>query len=188
MSKIYTKKGDFGNTSNLAGNRKKKCSSEFSLVGTLDELNANLGTIEIWKENYNQADIQQKINQLREEVNEIQSDLFNLSANISCISKSDSKFPFEEKHVIKLEKCIDEMTENLSPLRNFIFPRSQIQVSRSVCRRAERKLVKFAQDNPELYKVQFKYMNRLSDYLFTLDRYYSILMDEKHEDIKFNSK
>ena len=164
--KIYTKKGDKGNTQLLGGSKVKKNHIKLECYGTIDELNAFIGNI-----------YDQKINKSNKEtLKKIQNHLFNLG---SCIAydgkKKNIKLPnITEKNIEMLEKEIDKMDSSLPILTNFILPSglptvSKCHIARTVCRRAERNLVALAQEE-KIDPLQLKYLNRLSDYLFVLAR------------------
>ncbi len=126
------------------------------------------------------------------ELETIQCHLFEIGSCVAANNRS-SHFVFNDSSLIKnLEEQIDRMTEELPELRNFILPggasqtSSYIHLSRAVCRRCERLLIKWInneseEEQPQQDTVMGIYLNRLSDYLFTLARY--ITYKEGHEDI-----
>lgn len=140
--KIYTKTGDKGTPSLFNGLKVKKSNKIIEALGSLDELNAVLGTIEL------------------PQIVEIQKDLMLINASIAGFK---TVIPKAEK----LEKEIDKMERTLPKLKNFILPQGQLHVARAVCRRAERKVVDSGRGQNDI----LKYLNRLSDYLFVLARY-----------------
>jgi cob(I)alamin adenosyltransferase len=77
---------------------------------------------------------------------------------------------FDDRYVMQLEECIDELTIHLSPLTNFILPNNKVHLARTACRMAETKVVKLYSCGL-VEEVIVRYLNRLSDYLFTLGRY-----------------
>lgn len=164
--KIYTKKGDKGETSLIGGTKALKSDLRIEAYGTLDELNSFIGLIR----DFSVDETERKI------LEEIQSQVFIAE----CIYAADSQETLEalpkltETDVLMLEQEIDRMNERLPELKNFILPGghpvvSFCHVARTVCRRAERILVKLDYKNPEAELV-LKYINRLSDYLFVLAR------------------
>jgi cob(I)alamin adenosyltransferase len=165
--KIYTKKGDEGNTQLLGGSRVKKNHVRLECYGTIDELNAFIGNI------YDQ-DI---VSFHKEILLKIQNQLFNLG---SCIAfdggKENMKLPnIKDKNVEMLENAIDKMDSLLPTLKNFILPSglsivSKCHIARTVCRRAERHLVSLSIVE-DIDSIHLKYLNRLSDYLFVLGRF-----------------
>jgi len=165
--KIYTKTGDDGTTGLVGGTRVKKYDARLEAYGTVDELNAAIGLLR----SYDIADNEKKL------LVQIQNKLFNIGSRLASDQKGEeitAGLIIKEEHVKSLEVAIDEYEEHLPPLTEFILPGgdqsvAQCHVVRTVCRRAERRILEFAEDNkvqPEL----IKYINRLSDYLFVLSR------------------
>ena len=161
--KIYTKKGDQGTTSLFGGGLFRKDYIRIEAYGTLDELNAFIGHLR------DMTGSQFPILSL------VQNQLFNLGANLA--TKPGNKMPFPNLHenmITDLEVEIDRMEEGLNPLQNFILPVGHPQISwchvcRTVCRRAERRVVTLANEE-EIDEAAIIYLNRLSDYLFVLAR------------------
>ena len=165
--KIYTKTGDKGDTALFSGGRVPKHHLRVESYGTIDELNSILGVV--------------RATQLSPQTDtwlvELQNQLFHLGADLA--TPMDAKAAWitrvKSEQVEWLEETIDTMTEELEPLSNFILPggtmaAAQLHVARTVCRRAER-LVSALQQNEEINAVSLVYINRLSDWLFTLARY-----------------
>lgn len=169
--KIYTKKGDEGNTQLLGGSMVKKNHIKLECYGTIDELNAFIGNI-----------YDQKISEFHKEILlKIQNQLFNLGSCIAFDGKKESiKLPnVTENNIEMLEKAIDKMDASLPILKNFILPSglstvSKCHIARTICRRAERNLVALGEEE-KINPLHLKYLNRLSDYLFVLARF--ILME-----------
>ena len=169
--KIYTKKGDEGNTQLLGGSMVKKNHIKLECYGTIDELNAFIGNI-----------YDQKISEFQKEILlKIQNQLFNLGSCIAFDGKKESiKLPnVTEQNIEMLEKAIDKMDASLPILKNFILPSglstvSKCHIARTICRRAERNLVALGEEE-KINPLHLKYLNRLSDYLFVLARF--ILME-----------
>ena len=169
--KIYTKKGDEGNTQLLGGSMVKKTHIKLECYGTIDELNAFIGNI-----------YDQKISEFQKEILlKIQNQLFNLGSCIAFDGKKESiKLPnVTENNIEMLEKAIDKMDASLPILKNFILPSglstvSKCHIARTICRRAERNLIALGEEE-EINPLHLKYLNRLSDYLFVLARF--ILME-----------
>ena len=164
--KIYTKRGDTGNTSLIGGTKVPKHHIRIEAYGTVDELNSWMGLIRDQK-------IQKKHKQLLEE---IQDRLFTIGASLaSDPKKSKMKVPdLNEEDVRKLEYEMDIMSDKLPEMRSFILPGGHTTVSychiaRCVCRRAERLTTHLAQKS-FVDPLVIKYLNRLSDYLFILAR------------------
>ena len=176
--KIYTKTGDKGTSSLYTGERRDKDNMIFESLGAIDELNAHLG---LASEHCQQIDGLDK--KVFEQLVEIQARLMDVGSHIATprqtekigAQKKISHTEFEEANVTALESWIDDLDASLPPLTNFILPSgglasSQIHVARTVCRRAERGLVPLLQSG-SIDQVVFTYVNRLSDYLFTLARF-----------------
>ena len=165
--KIYTKTGDDGSTGLVGGTRVKKYDVRLEAYGTVDELNAVIGVIRSYNLPENVAEI----------LVEIQNKLFNIGSRLATDEKGEEftqKLSITEKHISFLEKAIDEMEEELPELTHFILPggdlaAAQCHVARTVCRRAERRILEFA-ENEKVQTEILKYINRLSDYLFVLAR------------------
>ncbi|MDB5282338.1 MAG: putative ATP:cobalamin adenosyltransferase [Bacteroidota bacterium] len=164
--KIYTKTGDIGETSLFGGRRVLKSELRIESYGTVDELNSWIGLL---------RDVQTDAG-LKDLLKEIQDRLFTLGSVLaSDPAKEKLKRPdLHEEDIERLERAIDRMDEQLEPLKNFVLPGGHVFVSychiaRTVCRRAERLCVALNQ-NAELDPLIIKYLNRLSDYLFTLSR------------------
>ncbi|MDA9312326.1 cob(I)yrinic acid a,c-diamide adenosyltransferase [Vicingaceae bacterium] len=164
--KIYTKKGDSGKTSLIGGTRVPKHHLRIESYGTVDELNSYIGLIR--DQNIDKKDIEVLL--------EIQDRLFTIGSHLaSDPGKSKMVLPeLFEKDITFLENEIDRMDDQLEEMRSFILPGGNTVVSyshiaRSVCRRAERVAVHLAEESEVDEKI-ITYLNRLSDYLFTLSR------------------
>ena len=164
--KIYTKTGDIGETSLFGGRRVLKSELRIESYGTVDELNSWIGLV---------RDVTVDAS-AKELLKTIQDRLFTLGSTLAADSeKQAAKVPdLHEEDIEQLERAIDAMDNRLEPLRNFILPGGHVHVSychiaRTVCRRAERLVVALHQTT-ELHPLIIKYLNRLSDYLFTLSR------------------
>ena len=152
--KIYTRTGDEGRTSLFGGKRVAKNDARIEAYGTVDELNSFLGAIP--------------------GLADIQSDLFEIGAHLA--SPGTSKFSgVDPARIEDLERAIDEMERELAPLASFILPGGcaeavQFHIARTVCRRAERRVVALEDETPAT-RSTIAYLNRLSDYLFVAARY-----------------
>ena len=166
--KIYTKTGDKGSTSLLGGERISKADLLLDIYGTIDELNSFIGVAasKISKEGgiYLES---------------IQKTLFALGSLFASNPDDWKKYKIKNDYsseIETLEKEIDRMSDAMPELKNFILPNGEvgsvIHVCRSVCRRGERNVVRYMNLNDESKSDSaLKYLNRLSDYLFTLARY-----------------
>lgn len=176
--KIYTKKGDTGMTSLFGGLRVEKNNLRVATYGSVDELNSLLGVV-----------IAETVNKMLKKILlGIQNDLLDIG---SCLANPDSKpLKYLSSKVEKFENSIDEMTEKLPELHNFILPGGGksgafLHFARSVSRRVERSVVELAQKE-KIDKNILTYFNRLSDLLFTMSRFAN--MQEKQKEIKWNKK
>ena len=182
--KIYTKTGDKGTTSLIGGTKVAKSHLRIEAYGTVDELNSYVG---LCRDLLSDA-------QSRTVLQEIQDRLFTIGSALACDPVKEPKMQIpdlEEKDVALLEKEIDTMNESLPPMKSFILPGghvtvSHIHIARCVCRRAERCCVRLEMEGNELEPVIIKYLNRLSDYLFVLARYASMLL--KSEEIPWKPR
>jgi cob(I)alamin adenosyltransferase len=164
--KIYTRTGDTGETSLYGGERTRKDDPRVDAYGEVDELNAWLGL----------ARASHLDPLLADEIATIQRDLFALGAQLADpadkLAPRVSKAVIDDGHVERLEQLIDRLEDELPPLRRFILAGGSpagaaLQVARTVCRRAERRMVGL---EPPVDPVLVRYVNRLSDLLFVLAR------------------
>ena len=179
--KIYTKTGDKGTTGLFGGGRVAKDSPRIAAYGEVDELNSILGIV---RAETAHASIQSSLTQ-------IQSTLFTLGAQLAS-PRSDPKIErITAQQVDYLERQIDAITETLTPLRTFILPggskaAASLHLARTVCRRAERAIVRLKSlPNEPVDDWLLTYINRLSDFLFVLARLANAL--EKVEDVPWIS-
>mmetsp|Transcript_798 Transcript_798/g.1190 ORF Transcript_798/g.1190 Transcript_798/m.1190 type:complete len:263 (-) Transcript_798:79-867(-) len=173
-SMIYTRTGDKGTSMLYSGERRSKNDVVFEAMGATDELNGVLGIAREYCIMSN--------NGLDEPLADIQSRLFDIGAVIATPRSSSSeskisKTPFSESHTRDLEQLIDHMDSALPPLTTFILPSgglssTHLHLARSICRRAERRVVALVSEGEIELEVQ-KYLNRLSDFLFSAARYAS---------------
>ncbi len=166
--KIYTRTGDAGDTGLLGGVRVSKSDLRVEAYGEVDELNASLGTAAASVSNTEIGSVLQRI----------QRDLFSvgaLLANPTGAGKRNAKISLGLEDVQRMEETIDRFDSRLPVLTQFILPGgspggSLLHQARSVCRRAERKVVGLASSEPVAETV-IPYLNRLSDLLFVLARF-----------------
>ena len=167
--KIYTKAGDQGKTSLIGGTRVPKSHIRIESYGTVDELNSFIGLL-------NDLVVDAKINA---DLKEIQDRLFTVGSSLACDPEKESalRIPdLKEEDILRLENAMDTMNEVLAPMKSFIIPGghqaiSTAHIARCVCRRAERWCVNMQEEDLFVETLVIKYLNRLSDYLFTLARY-----------------
>lgn len=168
--KIYTKTGDKGQTSLFGGQRVSKADLRIESYGTLDELLSYVGLLRDQEINANYQDF----------LIEIQDRLFTIGAELATAPEKGKtkKHPdLYQEDVEVLEKEIDRLNEELPPMKFFVLPGGHQSVSfahlaRCVCRKTERLIVALNEVEP-LSDLILQYINRLSDYLFTLSRYMS---------------
>lgn len=168
---IYTKKGDTGKTSLFNGTRVFKDNIRVDTYGTIDELNSQIGVViaHLTEQSYEQD--------LKNMLLQIQDDLLNIG---SLLADPDGVITPKytehlDKEVKDFEAAIDTMTQEMPPIRNFILPGggkigSFLQMTRTIARRVERKLVSLIQKET-VEKTIIMYFNRLSDLFFTMSRY-----------------
>lgn len=163
--KIYTRTGDKGQTSLFGGKRVSKASSRVDAYGTVDELNSLIGVVI--------AHLAIKHTKISKELTRIQNDLFDVGASLA----NPNAKPQESlrRRVEEFEHLIDDLTKKMPEIRNFILPGggkvgSLLHTARTICRRAERKLVALLEKDM-VDDAVIVYINRLSDLLFTMARY-----------------
>jgi len=161
LSKIYTRTGDTGTTGLGDGSRIDKDAERIEAIGDIDELNSCIGLLccELPDSDSLQADLY-----------EVQQNLFNLGGELAVPGYA----LITDAHILALEQWLDRLNAPLPPLTDFILPggnraASYCHLARSVCRRAERRLVTLARSNEVRPQCQ-RYLNRLSDLLFVAAR------------------
>ena len=164
--KIYTRKGDQGQTSLIGGKRVPKHHLKIEAYGTVDELNSHIGLIRDQKPGAEITGV----------LKEIQDRLFTIGSQLAVASENTKmKLPeLYDEDILFLEKEIDRMDGELEPMKSFILPGghttvSFVHIARCVCRRAERICVQLAEESKVDEKI-IRYLNRLSDFIFTLSR------------------
>lgn len=172
--KIYTKTGDLGKTSLIGGTKVAKSHIRIDAYGTIDELNAYVGLV-----SDHTTDELSKIM-----LKEIQDRLFTIGSSLACDPEKEPlmKIPdLKESDIRLLETEIDQMNDQIPAMKFFVLPGGHVTVStthiaRCVCRRAERCCVLMQEQEIFVDPLVIKYLNRLSDYLFVLSRYFSHLL------------
>ena len=165
ITKVYTRRGDMGKTSLVGGQRVSKASERLEAYGTVDELNSHLGLLAAMLTD----DVEKSM------IVRIQSCLFNVCTNLATDQEKTPLYPsayLPEGAINELEQMVDDIMRLLPEHQGFILPggtceAAQAHVCRTVCRRAERRIValsEVSQITPEI----LQYVNRLSDYLFVL--------------------
>jgi len=201
--KIYTKNGDKGLTSLYGSSNVSKAAHEFVIIGHIDKLNAVVGLVisqiqadylREEDENYD-AEAEALVNALIQ----TQYELFCVGAELGTaykFTKTGKNVFISESEILDIEKSIDEYSKDLPELKNFILPgghlvSSNLHLCRAICRDAEREICWGLQEltkNPyikdemvNIRPVLIKYFNRLSDWFFTVARFYNYLTETPEE-------
>jgi cob(I)alamin adenosyltransferase len=178
--KVYTKTGDDGTTGLVGGTRVKKYDARLEAYGTVDELNASIGVLRSF-------DLSKRVKDL---LVQIQNKLFNIGSRLASDEKGEAftaDLKITEEHIGILETAIDKFETSLPELTHFVLPGgefavAQCHVARTVCRRAERRILEFSESAP-VQPETIKYINRLSDFLFVLAR--KIALDRNADELKW---
>ncbi len=166
--KVYTRTGDDGTTGLGGGQRVPKDSARIEAYGTVDELNSVVGV----------ALASGLDERLLAPLQRIQHELFHLGSDLCFVEADKVKFQIpqiEQRHIDALEQEMDHLSESLEPLRNFILPggspgAAHLHVARTVCRRAERRVLELEREEA-VGPFVVRYLNRLSDTLFVMARF-----------------
>ena len=165
--KIYTKTGDRGDTRLFDGTKVRKYDDRVEAYGAIDELNSFIGASSTFLQDP----------ALKVMLAEIQKDLFSVGAQLAdpgFRDQSRAKFQLDPGRIAALENAIDSFETELPPLRQFILAGgghggALLHVARTVCRRAERRVVSLS-EKVEVHPNVIVYLNRLSDFLFVIAR------------------
>ncbi|MFZ6051845.1 cob(I)yrinic acid a,c-diamide adenosyltransferase [Halocola ammonii] len=171
--KIYTKKGDTGETSLIGGKRVPKHHVQIEAYGTVDELNSFVGLVRDWAPDQKTKDF----------LVWSQDRLFTMGSLLAEVEGgSKMKLPqLKEDDIVAIEREIDRLEEDLPEMRHFILPGghqavSSAHMARSVCRRAERTVLRMNETH-QVQTLTFQFLNRFSDYLFVLSRWLAKELD-----------
>ncbi len=167
ITKVYTRTGDDGSTALGGGQRLPKDARRIEAYGTVDELNSAIGTALAGEIGESSS----------EPLAQIQNDLFHLGSDLCILEEDKQRMPvprIEKRHIERLEAWIDALSAALPPLENFILPggstgAAALHLARTVCRRAERRIVALAREEA-VGEHAIAYLNRLSDLLFVMAR------------------
>ena len=165
ITKVYTKTGDKGETLLVSGEKVRKSSPRVDVYGDVDELNSVIGIVISHTRDES----------LKDALKKIQNDLFILGGDLATPQSFKAQTPrIEEQMIEQIEKLIDEFHSEVGDLKEFILPSGvhgspYMHLARTVCRRAERNLVKLSEDE-EINPLGINYLNRLSDLLFMMAR------------------
>ncbi|XP_022339250.2 corrinoid adenosyltransferase MMAB-like [Crassostrea virginica] len=179
--KIYTKTGDKGTSATYTGERRSKDDVIFEALGSTDELSSAIG---LAAEYCKDQDLISRLQQVQCVLQDIGSCV--ATPHSSAREAHLKNTQFTPIYTEDLENWIDRYTEELPPLKNFILPSgglcsAHLHVARSICRRAERRVVPLVKAN-EISQEPLKYLNRLSDFLFTAARF-AAMKDGREEKI-----
>jgi cob(I)alamin adenosyltransferase len=174
ITKVYTKSGDRGDTALVGGQRVAKDSLRIESYGTVDELNACVGVAREAVRAQKKPAVKKR---LEAELQRVQQALFNLGSELACLPEDlVPGMPVAgAADIAHLEACMDDFTPQLPALKSFILPgggpvHAQLHVCRTVCRRAERVVVRLAREE-RVRPEAVQYLNRLSDFFFVLGRW-----------------
>jgi cob(I)alamin adenosyltransferase len=175
-TRIYTRTGDKGMTGLIGGSRIKKSALRIETYGTVDELSSVIGVARATLRS--PVSEQPRASRLDAWLAWAQDALFNLGSELATLPKDrrDGQAAIRDRDVHALERAIDEATQDLPPLSNFIHPGgslvgAQLHLARTVCRRAERLLVALMDEEEPAADEVLRYLNRLSDALFVWARW-----------------
>jgi cob(I)alamin adenosyltransferase len=175
--KVYTKKGDKGETSLIGGKRAPKNHIRVEAYGTIDELISAIGIIRACETD----------NYYKKIIWDIQNKLMDIAAILASDGDTAKQLPeISDEDIAALENEIDKMTAELPKLTHFIIPGGNLSesfahLSRSICRRAERVIVTLMQEGYQVPELTEAYINRLSDFLFT----YARILNKDNENSEF---
>ena len=172
LTKIYTKTGDDGTTALGSGERVPKPAARIEAYGTVDETNAAIGMARLML-GPDRQDVSAMLAR-------IQSDLFDLGADL-CVPDRGEPLPYtplriKDAQAGLLEREIDAMNGEMAPLASFVLPGGSdagaaLHLARTICRRAERHIVRLKLEGEPVSDAACRYINRLSDHLFVASRY-----------------
>ena len=171
LNRIYTKRGDAGETSLAGGQRVPKDSPRIEAYGTVDELNAFVGLAMV------SCREDSRLAPLAAILRRVQHELFNLGSILA--TQPADVHPHQARvtgiEIVQLEREIDAMNADLPPLRSFVLPggtrlNAELHITRTICRRAERLLVALAREE-SIPPETIPYLNRLSDAMFVWSRW-----------------
>ena len=181
LNRIYTKAGDGGDTRLVGGQKVRKDALRIEAYGTIDELSACIG---IARTELTAPGAPAEADALARVLARIQNELFNLGSDLATMpADRHPKQPvIEARHVTALEREIDGWNETLPELRSFVLPgggmvAAYLHLARTVCRRAERHIVRLRDAEP-IGEQTLPYVNRLSDALFVMSRHASRIYGE----------
>ncbi len=168
ITRVYTKTGDAGDTRLVGGVKARKDAPRIEAYGTLDELNSIVGI----------ARTINTLDRLEPILRRIQNDLFNVGADLATGAEDrwEGMIRPGDEDVERLEGWIDSLNDELEPLKEFVLPgggqtAAFLHQARTVCRRAERRVVTLMDLDDSVGTDPMRYLNRLSDLLFVMARW-----------------
>ena len=188
---IYTKTGDNGTTSLVGGRRVKKYDQRVETYGTVDELNAHIGMLATMMRDKSidlemAFDVREQFENCYKQLKTAQNKLFVIQTLLATEDEDTyNKLPqLDDNATDEMEAWIDDIDKRLPALKSFVIPggttiSAQAHIARTVCRRAERQIVRLAEEENIEEKIK-KYINRTSDYLFVISRF-ALILDNKAE-------
>lgn len=188
---IYTKTGDNGTTSLVGGRRVKKYDQRVEAYGTVDELNAHIGMLATMMRDKSidlemAFDVREQFENCYKQLKTAQNKLFVIQTLLATEDEETySKLPqLDDNATDEMEAWIDDIDKRLPALKSFVIPggttiSAQAHIARTVCRRAERQIVRLAEEENIEEKIK-KYINRTSDYLFVISRF-ALILENKAE-------
>lgn len=188
---IYTKTGDNGTTSLVGGRRVKKYDQRVETYGTVDELNAHIGMLATMMRDKSidlemAFDVREQFENCYKQLKTAQNKLFVIQTLLATEDEDTyNKLPqLDDNATDEMEAWIDDIDKRLPALKSFVIPggttiSAQAHIARTVCRRAERQIVRLAEEENIEEKIK-KYINRTSDYLFVISRF-ALILENKAE-------
>ena len=175
ITRVYTRRGDRGETDLVGGERTRKDSPRIEAYGTIDELNAVLGVVRAVNASDGRGNGARR--ELDAVLRRLQNELFDLGAELATPPDAfrEGMFRVSAAEVKALEATLDRCQKDLQPLKSFVLPgggrvSAFLHVARTVCRRAERDVLRLMRSE-EVGEWPLAYLNRLSDLLFVLSRW-----------------
>ncbi len=172
LTKIYTRTGDDGTTALGSGERVPKTAARIEAYGTVDETNAAIGMARVM--------LAEDLRDVAAMLARIQNDLFDLGADL-CVPACGEPLSYtplriKDAQAGRLEQEIDAMNAEMAPLASFVLPGGSragaaLHLARTICRRAERRIVQLKLEGEQVSDAACRYINRLSDHLFVASRY-----------------
>ena len=185
ITRVYTRAGDKGSTRLVGGQSLAKDAPRIEAYGTIDELNAVLGLARTFNGRSGAGD--DAVARIDAILRRVQNDLFSVGSDLATLPQDrwEGMPQVDDDDIRQLESWCDELNEDLGPLKEFILPGGGpvggfLHQARTVCRRAERRIVALTHVEPGVHDSCLAYVNRLSDLLFVLGRWAAKVLGE-HE-------